>query len=137
MYPLEIRHRETGSFASLLAAKYVVQSLREEARQQEEATPAADPLHVELATLLQRLFNIAGVAENCKDEDEWRDAYHMIFSSAISQRLAALRTSLGITFNYFDPDASYEEDVRAYVSAWREKLRVLKGFYPELERVVS
>ncbi len=45
------------------------------------------------------------------------DIYGRIFSRAISQRAIKLFDRLGVDFTWADPDASYEEDVAAFVNA--------------------
>lgn len=50
----------------------------------------------------------------------WEIKYDLIFSEAISKRVSQL-----IRLEYYDPDTSYEEDVRAYVDALENKVAEL------------
>lgn len=62
------------------------------------------------------------------DIDDWRMKYDLIFSEEISGAIAAT----GFSLDYYDPDTSYEEDVRAYVDAVERKAnhlrKVVDGF---------
>jgi len=48
-------------------------------------------------------------------DDSWEDKYDQIFSQRISRRVREL-----INLDYCDPDTSYEEDVTAFVSAFKQ-----------------
>lgn len=48
---------------------------------------------------------------------DWHAKYVMIFSEKISQRVSTM-----IDLDYYDPDMSYEDDIKAYMAAFREKL---------------
>ena len=43
---------------------------------------------------------------------EWKVKYDLIFSEHLSRRICDI-----VCIEYYDPDTSYEEDVRAYVVA--------------------
>jgi len=55
--------------------------------------------------------------EIANSEADWETKYDLIFSADISQTIFFL----GISFDYCDPDSSYEEDVMAYVNAINAK----------------
>lgn len=133
--PLEIRHLETGSFATKLAALYVVQGIRADEALDTlvVSSPAAEPRAHELATLIQRAIDWVSAARKLNTEEDRKIVYDMVFSAGCSQRIADLRTSLGLSFEYFDPDTSYEDDVTAYVNALKEWAQKRAPFYPELD----
>jgi hypothetical protein len=54
----------------------------------------------------------------------WETKYNLIFSDDLSGRIASLGISLT---DYWDPDTSYEEDVKAYVQAVMVKADELRG----------
>ena len=55
----------------------------------------------------------------------WETVYESVFGTSrdVYSALRALNTRL----EYYDPDTSYEEDVRAYVEALREKVEHLEA----------
>jgi hypothetical protein len=55
-------------------------------------------------------------------EASWETKYDLIFSDQIS---VAIRNT-GVSFSYYDPDSSYEEDVRVFVSSVADKALELK-----------
>lgn len=48
---------------------------------------------------------------------DWEDKFSRIFSKDISDKIRKLRNELGISFEYYDPDTTYQEDVTAYIDA--------------------
>lgn len=65
-----------------------------------------------------KFIKIARLARRIQDSGaDWQDIFDVIFSSDIGDALDAT----GIEFSYDDPDTSYEEDVRAYVTAANNK----------------
>jgi hypothetical protein len=48
----------------------------------------------------------------------WNEKYDQIFSEKISRKVFDL-----IRLDYYDPDTSYEEDVRAFMSAFNERMK--------------
>ena len=65
-----------------------------------------------------RIFEDGGM----DPQDEWVTKYERIFSLRIWQDIERA----GLTFDYYDPDTSYEEDITAYVNA-------LRKFLPKVE----
>lgn len=49
-------------------------------------------------------------------ELEWEDKYHLVFDTH-QKKIKGLLSKAGKCLDYYDPDTSYEEDARAYVSA--------------------
>jgi hypothetical protein len=49
----------------------------------------------------------------------WEAKYDLIFSKDISRKVFDL-----IDLRYYDPDTSYEEDVKAFVNALNEKVSI-------------
>ena len=64
---------------------------------------------------LQRLyFKAEGIVSS---NLSWEAKYDLIFSPELSRRVFELAR-----FNYYDPDATYEEDVMAFFNAFKEYL---------------
>jgi hypothetical protein len=57
----------------------------------------------------------------CDSMASWETKYDMVFSDEVSNRMHEL-----VTFDYYDPDTTYEEDVRAFRNAVMEKARELE-----------
>lgn len=52
----------------------------------------------------------------CDTDASWETKYDLIFSEALAKRMSAL-----VRLDYYDPDTTYEEDVRAFCRAATEK----------------
>lgn len=134
--PFEIRHTESGSFATGLAAKLVLQAVREE----QELAPL---LNMATATALVEQFDktVAALAEVCEQaraqgtEQAWKLAFGLVFSDHGSGRVRAVLGALNIDFDYYDPDTSYEEDVLAYVTALQSLHRQAQPILQALKAV--
>jgi hypothetical protein len=52
------------------------------------------------------------------DDDEigWQETFHLVFGTH-QKRVKGLLLEAGIRLDYYDPDTTYEEDARAYVTA--------------------
>lgn len=61
----------------------------------------------------------------------WEQKYDLIFSDAVSRRLFDFCKKHGLTFEYYDPDTTYEDDVMAFVHAARD----IRHFVLSAERV--
>lgn len=72
------------------------------------------------AERIRALVRMAAQAQAVVDDEamDWEAKYDFIFSPEFS---VYIRDTLGFRLDYYDPDTSYEEDVRAYVTALREK----------------
>lgn len=53
---------------------------------------------------------------------EWDDRYRLVFSSQVSEPLLRLVRSSDPSFSWYDPDADYEDDVRAFIRAIDEHI---------------
>lgn len=128
--PFEIRHAETGSFASLLAADLVVEALMAQAPSlpEDKSVQAISLLHV----LARRCSGICEAAVTAGTERAWQNAYNLVFSST-SSRIANLFEELGLTFAWDDPDSSYQDDVCAYVRALESHMEELRPFFTVYE----
>lgn len=72
------------------------------------------------------LIKIAETAQTIKDSElEVETKYDLIFSENISRKFFAECKKLGINFEYYDPDTSYEEDIIAFVNAVSAKAQEL------------
>ena len=67
-----------------------------------------------VAEILQNAFDEAGnMCDWDRENDEvWEECYDKIFSASVSQKIWKMFPD----FEYFDPDASYYEDVEAFVN---------------------
>ena len=133
--PLELRHSESGSFASGLAASYVLAAVREEGT---VASATPDPLAsnpAQLAERVQLLRDWMRDANTDPTDAKWERTYKLVFSPYMSQTLGRLLGELGQTLDYYDPDGSYQDDVQAYARAWDEKVAQLKAHFSELASV--
>ena len=71
---------------------------------------------------INTIISIYDQAKRIYDSDiDWELKYDLIFSEDISKRIFSL-----INLDYYDPDTSYEEDVRAFMNALEEKAEQLK-----------
>lgn len=72
---------------------------------------------------MNKIFDNANEQITKDNSDEhWSIAYDQIFSEKISKKIYKKFHKLNIQMHYYDPDSSYEDDVRAYVNAVNEKL---------------
>lgn len=81
---------------------------------------------VKINTKVQRLIN--------EEDVDWELKYDTIFSPNISKKVFALMKELNINFDYYDPDTSYEEDVRAFSDALDSKIEELSKISYMFER---
>lgn len=70
-----------------------------------------------LVKLNQRIQNL--IQEN---NISWETRYEIIFSSQVSKQIFTYFKEIGIVFDYYDPDTSYEEDVKAFADAVNDKI---------------
>jgi len=67
---------------------------------------------------LSKIHELIGDAITIAESSvEWDMKFDLIFSPAISERIARLMSDVGLSLDYYDPDASSEDDVRAYIGA--------------------
>lgn len=69
---------------------------------------------IAVAGILQQAFDRAGKMCNWDSEDDevWGKLYDRIFSNDVAQKVWKMFPD----FDYYDPDATYYEDLRAFVS---------------------
>lgn len=117
--PFEIRHDASNSFASGMAAHLVLASLQEDpgpdAASEQSATSALESM-TELCQLADRVEKLMKLTEASKATDPWKTVFGLVFSPVIMGRLRSLCGSLGLDFDYCDPDSDYEADVRAFAA---------------------
>lgn len=68
-----------------------------------------------------KLEEILQVCEQIQDsnlDDEQK--YDLIFSENVSRQVFSLCRDMGLSLDYYDPDTTYEEDVRAFVQALQD-----------------
>lgn len=86
---------------------------------------------------LQSLVNNALQASKLSDVQEpWGSACSMVFSDTISKPIYAAVKILNQNLNYYDPDASYEEDVLAFAAAVNEKVEHIQTLLDNGDRLV-
>ena len=118
--PLEIRHTD-GDFASGFAAKVLIDYLKSEAAAEDTTSTgfvSATPV-TELFALFESIEKLVKVAAELpeSDYDRWKRCFEFVFSDQYSTRIRALLDQLNISFDWYDPDMDYEDDVRAYANA--------------------
>lgn len=59
-------------------------------------------------------------------QDPWEVAYDLVFSDTISRQVHSTLRAMNQSLDYYDPDTSYEEDVRAFADAVSSKFSVLE-----------
>ena len=141
--PFEIRHDETGSFATNIAAHAVAADLRASLADELDAD-VLPPLKqaeafAELVQLTERAERYVATAaavgpesaENTETNEAWETAYHLVFSREINHRAGELQTTLNQKLDWSDPDAGYEDDVRAYVGALSALVKRVTPFFAD------
>lgn len=81
------------------------------------------------AAILIKLKRIYEVARDILSSDfSAEKKYSLIFSNKISRQVYNLFGESSITFNYYDPDASYEEDYDVFVDALDDHIQQLEDY---------
>lgn len=74
----------------------------------------------------QELLNLNNKIQRLMNEDEeevnWELKYDLIFSEEVSRKVFSLIREIGTSLEYYDPDSSYEEDLRAFSEALAYKI---------------
>lgn len=81
---------------------------------------------VKINNKVQRLVN--------EEDVDWELKYDSIFSPNVSRKVFALMKELNVSFDYYDPDTSYEEDVKAFSDALDSKVKELSKISYMFER---
>lgn len=148
--PLELSH-EDGSFASMQAAKLALSQLNEDFLEEnpeykDVADNTTNSLEVQ-ENMIKHLVYINNKVQDCikkalaqqsmddetiknggyvyEAEKLWDVTFHLVFNDHISHRARQLFDELNITFEWYDPDTSYQEDVMAYADALNEKVSII------------
>lgn len=75
----------------------------------------------------QELLSLNNKIQKLINEDiDWETKYDLVFCENVSRRVFKLLKELGVSFDYYDPDTSYEEDLRAFANALKEKVEELE-----------
>jgi hypothetical protein len=131
--PLELRHAETGSFATKLAANAVVESLR--TIEEDERASSQTSLEEKLAEGISDILGWVQAAQATNTEKGWELVYRLIFSDNGARKIAALCTPLGIPLDYYDPNTSFQEDALAYAKALIALVTTYRANFPVLDSV--
>lgn len=75
-----------------------------------------DATILELASLRDRAVRILN------SDAEWKTKFDLVFSDDLSLKVWELDPG----FDYYDPDTTYEDDVRAFVDALQERVAELE-----------
>lgn len=68
----------------------------------------------------EKLKTILQVCDEIQDSHlTAEEKYDLIFSEQVSRQVFMLCREMGRPLDYYDPDTTYEEDIRAFVSALR------------------
>ena len=86
-----------------------------ERRRTNPATAAAITEVVILNDFCQALARAA--VHDGNSEEEGERVFDAIFSLEVSQRISVLARSIGVPFEYCDPDTTYEADSLAFIRA--------------------
>lgn len=70
----------------------------------------------------ERIISLYNAACECNDEDAWKDAYDTIFGGGYCRTVRECVPS----FDWCDPDASYQDDVCAFVWALEKLMKNIK-----------
>ncbi|PZR54614.1 MAG: hypothetical protein DI537_54850 [Stutzerimonas stutzeri] len=57
--------------------------------------------------------------ENGEDvpyEDIWEKVFDAVFEGGISRKVIGLASKIGMSFDWYDPDTTYEEDATAFIN---------------------
>lgn len=66
------------------------------------------------------------------DEEVWHMTYNLVFSDNCSSLAYDLMKELNISFDYYDPDTTYQEDVEAFAQALNSTCRAAAQLAPQL-----
>jgi len=147
--PLEVRNKD-GSFATQYAAKVLVNELYNTYKDENSiASVDDDNVQAKAFERLEKLFNqmdqyiqSAWQTEhdnpaNADDEDRlssiaydvWNKTYDLVFSANISKKIRPCFDELNVSFDYYDPDTTYKEDVCAYYDAVKNQVESLSKIF--------
>lgn len=87
-----------------------------------------------LALQLKALFQFITTVVEAPDVP-WATKYDQVFSAHASLRVRELLQELRIPFDYYDPDADYEDDVMAFYNALKDTMKQVDALCPALEHL--
>ena len=133
-HPFELRH-EDGSFATGQAATLVIQSVTQSRYQKldsfqrmAQSTAHLKDLSEMVDTWVSRVIKAKSTQSEADTEMQWQTLYDMVFTDAVNGQVHKLASTLGVSFEWDDPDGSYEDNVLAYNRALKQFIEVLNGF---------
>jgi hypothetical protein len=142
--PLEVRHDETGSFATHLAAEAVAAQLLahmadgpEEAEEVDDTT-SREQAFDELKTLLSKVnANVTAAAvygtlqdDNSDAHEAWETAFNQVFSDRGVRRAQVLLDQFETRLGYCGPSDDYRVRVLAYQMALTAAVRTVGRHFP-------
>ncbi len=74
-------------------------------------------------------LNAQKIVETARQQNDWRTAFDLVFSTPVSRTASSLIARLNLEFDYYDPDTSYEEDVLAYTTALNTFVEEKRPFF--------
>lgn len=79
-----------------------------------------------IASRIRILRDLSSSVDRIIESDlSWEDKYGLIFSDVLSRKVFEVFLELNLKFEYYDPDASYEEDVNVFAWALKERVNEL------------
>lgn len=79
----------------------------------------------QITRLSELLADLNKIADNAQTYDQWELVYDRVFGE--SRTISKIIDDLGYRrIEYYDPDSSYEEDVKAYLSAANDHVDNIK-----------
>lgn len=88
----------------------------------------------EINAYAQNAITVAQESAGQTSEDVWQIAYGLVFSEDCSGRAYAQLKELGVNFDYYDPDSSYQDDVSAFADALNSTCKHIALFHPDLAK---
>lgn len=83
--------------------------------------------------LFSDLKNMVTMASNyvkvASETGAWEVAYDLIFSDFLSKQVYKIIEQLGLRFEYYDPDGSYQDDATAFVDALGDFIKKHEPFF--------
>lgn len=131
--PLELRHEPTDSFATGLAAKLVLQAVRDEQTEPPDTARVSGWVS-QFDSMVQALAEVVETARKTDDEQTWKLAFDLVFSDNGAGRVRRILEALGLELTYHDPDTSYEEDAVAFVGALQDLHRQVKPLLEAMKK---
>lgn len=131
--PFEIRHEESGSFATHLGAQAVISELIVDEFQKHppkliDATDVSAAFK-KLIECSERADAIVLAAQSAQTPNSWAIAFDLLFADPVMGRANTIFSQLGVSFEFYDPDTDYEDDARAFQQALALRVDELRPFF--------